>query len=243
MKKNELNHKIHLSEGNIKSKNTDEVLFLTWSLPSRECCPYSTELCRKKCFAKKNETFKTVRDSRHRNLEESKKDTFVKDMIKHFEYHLQRPKVQNKLIIVRIHTSGDFYSFDYFDKWVSIARHFRDNDKILFQAYTKSIKYVWDWIVGDLEEELITEQEVQDGLDEINIHLVYSIWNDTNIEDIKIATELLSTEDTTMQTFTALPKEEIEEAVKNGSFLCEGDCGHCKECYTGNSKKVVIPYH
>ena len=53
MKKNELNHNIHLSEGNIKSKNTDEVLFLTWSLPSRECCPYSTELCRKNALLKR----------------------------------------------------------------------------------------------------------------------------------------------------------------------------------------------
>ena len=38
-------------------------------------------------------------------------------------------------------------------------------------------------------------------------------------------------------------KEEIEEAVKNGAFLCNGDCGNCKECYTGNSKQIVIPYH
>ena len=243
IKKTELNQNIHLSEGNIKSKGTEDTMFLTWSLPSRSTCPYSTAECRKRCFAKKNETFKTVRDSRSRNLAETYKDTFVKDMIKHFEYHLQRPKAQNKLIIVRIHTSGDFYSKDYFDKWVSIAKYFKGNDKILFQAYTKSIRYVWDWIVGDLDEEYITDKDIQAGWDEINIHLVYSIWHDTNADDIEIATEWLSTENYSLQTFTALPKEEIENAVNNGAFLCEGDCGTCKECYTGKSKEIVIPYH
>ena len=58
MKKSELNQNIHLSEGNIKSKCTDEVLFLTWSLPSGETCPYATDMCKRRCFAKKNESFK-----------------------------------------------------------------------------------------------------------------------------------------------------------------------------------------
>ncbi len=218
MKKNELNHRIHLSEGNIKSRNTDEVLFLTWSLPSRECCPYSTEMCRKKCFAKKNESFKTVRDSRHRNLEESKKDTFVRDMINHLTYQLQRPKAKDKLMIVRIHTSGDFYSLEYLDKWIEISNFFKD--KILFQSYTKSMP-------------IIKERDINN----INIHFVWSIWHDTPKEYNDLAYKM------DMQTFTALPKNEIDDAVKNGAFLCEGDCGHCKECYIGNSKSIVIPYH
>lgn len=243
MKKSELNQNIHLSEGNIKSKCDDSTTFLTWSLPSRKCCPYATEMCKKKCFAKKNETFTKVRESRERNLEETQKETFVKDMIKHFEYHLERLKNRDKQIIVRIHTSGDFYSQEYFSKWVLIAKHFKNNDKILFQAYTKSIRYVWEWIVGELSEEYITEQEVQDGWNEINIHIVYSIWHDTSKEDIRIATEWLNTEKTTLQTFTALPKNEIQQAVNEGAFLCNGDCGACKECYTGISKRIVIPYH
>lgn len=218
MKKSELNLNIHLSEGNIKSKGTDDILFLTWSLPSRECCPYSTKMCRKRCFAKKNETFKTVRDSRHRNLEESKKDTFVKDMINHLNYQLQRPKSQNKLIIVRIHTSGDFYSIEYLDKWIEISNFFKD--KILFQAYTKSMP-------------IIKERD----LSKVNIHFVWSVWHDTPEEYTKLANKMQ------LQTFTALPKNEIDKAVKEGSFLCEGDCGNCKECYTGVNKKVVIPYH
>ena len=226
IKKAELNQNIHLSEGNIKSKGTEDTMFLTWSLPSRSTCPYATTECKKRCFAKKNESFKSVRDSRGRNLSETYKDTFVEDMIKHFEYHLQRPKAQNKLIIVRIHTSGDFYNVEYFNKWVSISNYFKNNDKILFQAYTKSMPILKQYV-----------EENKAGLNDINIHFVWSIWHDTPKEYTEYAKHL------GMQTFTALPKEEIEDAVNNGVFLCNGDCGNCKECYTGKSKEIVIPFH
>ena len=239
IKKSDLNQNIHLSEGNIKSKGTDDTMFLTWSLPSRTTCPYATETCKKRCFARKNESFQSVRDSRNRNLVETYKNTFVEDMIKHFEYHLQRPKAQDKLIIVRIHTSGDFYNMEYFKKWVDIAEHFSDNPKILFQAYTKSMPIIMDymnWYQNEYDCRYGTE-DYEFFMQTINIHFVWSIWHDTPEE----YTELAYLMD--MQTFTALPKEEIDDAVKEGAFLCEGDCGNCKECYTGKSKEIVIPYH
>lgn len=227
IKKSELNQNIHLSEGNLASKGNEEVMFLTWSLPSRATCPYATETCKKRCFAKKNESFKTVRDSRNRNLAETYKDTFVVDMIKHLEYHLQRPKAQNKIIIVRIHTSGDFYSIDYFDKWVEISNYFKDNKNIMFQSYTKSMPILRQYI-----------EENKLGLESINIHFVWSIWKDTPKEYTEYAKQL------GMQTFTALPKDEIEMAIKNGAFACKDlDCASCRECYSNNHKGIVIPYH
>ena len=227
IKKAELNQNIHLSEGNLASKGNEEIMFLTWSLPSRSTCPYATTECKKRCFAKKNESFKNVRDSRNSNLAETYKPTFVEDMIKHLEYHLQRPKAQDKLIIVRIHTSGDFYNKEYFNKWVNISNHFKDNDKILFQAYTKSMPIL---------RQYIEENEI--GLNDINIHFVWSIWNDTPKEYTEYAKYL------GMQTFTALPKDEIEIAIKNGAFECKDlDCASCRECYSNNHKEIVIPYH
>lgn len=224
--KKDLNQNIHLSEGNIKSKGTDDTMFLTWSLPSRITCPYATEMCKKKCFAKKNETFRTVRDSRNRNLAETYKESFVRDIIKHFEYHLQRPKSKDKLIIVRIHTSGDFYNIDYFKKWLEVVAYFKDNKNIMFQAYTKSMPIIKSYL-----------ENTSSKLDDINIHFVWSIWHDTPIEYTNYANKI------GLQTFTALPKNEIASAVDEGVFLCNGDCGNCKECYTGTSKEIVIPYH
>lgn len=236
MKKSELNPNIHLSEGNIKSSGTDEVMFLTWSLPSKITCPYSTELCRKKCFAKKNETFKTVRASRERNLEETNKDTFIQDMINHLEYHLSRPKAKDKKIFVRIHTSGDYYNLDYLIKWVYISQYFKGNDKILFQSYTKSMPILTEYIDKHTHWYGV-KFDPKEIIDDINIHFVWSIWNDTPKEYTDIALEL------GMQTFTALPKEDIEIEVTKGSFKCNGDCGDCKECYTGKSLQIIIPYH
>ena len=223
IKKSELNQNIHLSEGNLASKGNEEIMFLTWSLPSRSTCPYATVMCKKRCFAKKTESFKSVRDSRGRNLAETHKNTFVADMIKHFEYQLQRPKAQNKLIICRIHTSGDFYSKEYFTKWVEISNYFKDNKNIMFQAYTKSMPIL---------RQYIEENEI--GLNDINIHFVWSIWNDTPKEYTEYAKYL------GMQTFTALPKDEIEIAVKNGAFGCKDlDCGSCRECYSNIYKEIV----
>lgn len=239
MKKNELNQNICLSERNTKSKGTDDTIFLTWSIPSRVTCPYATKLCSKKCFAKKNENFKRTRESRGKNLAETYKDTFTQDMINHFEYHLQRPKARGKLIIVRIHTSGDFYNLEYFKKWVDIAEHFKNNENILFQTYTKSMPIIMDYMKW-YENEYNCKYGVEDYeffMQGINIHFVWSVWQDTNEDYTELA------HDMGLQTFIALPKDEIEVEVKNGAFLCRGDCGHCKECYTGNSKSVVIPYH
>ena len=239
IKKSELNQSIHLSEGNLASKGNEEIMFLTWSLPSRITCPYATETCKKRCFAKKNETFKAVRDSRHRNLTETYKDTFVEDMIKHFEYHLQRPKAQDKLIIVRIHTSGDFYNTEYFNKWVNISNYFKGNDKILFQAYTKSMPILIDRFEYISSMSGMDKEEYADYLKEtVNIHFVWSVWHDTPVEYTEFA-KLLE-----LQTFTALPKNEIEDVIKNGSFVCKDlDCASCRECYLDNHKEIVISYH
>lgn len=243
MKKLELNQNIHLSEGNIKSKATDDIEFLTWSLPSKITCPYATELCKKKCFAKKNETFQGVRDSRQRNLEETRKPTFVKDMINILEFQLQRKKMQGKKIFVRIHTSGDFYNVEYLEKWIEITNYFKGNNNILFQAYTKSMPIIYEWLYPEdsVEEyEWINDEPInyaREEIKDINIHFVWSIWKDTKEEYTTFAKQI------GLQTFTALPKDEIANAVDNGSFECLGDCGNCRECYTGKSLQVVIPYH
>lgn len=222
MKKSELNPNIHFSEGNIKSKCTDDVMFLTWSLPCKVTCPYGTEECKKRCFAQKNEHFKNVRDSRYRNLEETKKATFVKDIIDYLEFQLKRKKSLDKRIFVRIHTSGDFYNIEYLKKWIEITDYFKDNAKILFQAYTKSMPIL---------------RQSKREIDDINIHFVWSIWCDTPKEYTDEAIYM------NMQTFMALPKSEILKATNKGLFLCNGNCGNCKECYTGKSKSIVIPYH
>ena len=218
-----MNYKnMHFGEGNLRSVANSTYGYLTWSLPSRVTCPYATEMCKARCFAKKNETFKSVRDSRNNNLEESKKETFVENTIELIEKYLSKKKNQDKLIIVRIHTSGDFYSKEYLLKWIAIAEHFKHRPKdIMFQSYTKSVRFL-------------------EGIDlkQVNIHFVYSIWEDTNKEDIALAKQL------DLPTFTALSREEVEKARERGVYVCpKSSDGTCKECYKCNHKEIVVSYH
>jgi hypothetical protein len=180
-------------------------------------------MCKKRCFAQKNQYFKSVLDSRMRNLEETQKDSFITDMINWFEYYLNSKKATGKRIFVRIHTSGDFYSYEYLRKWKELTDYFKNNNKILFQAYTKSMPILNQWL------------NEGNNIKDINIHFVWSIWKDTTKEYTEKAKEL------GLQTFTALPKQEIEN--KKNVFICKGDCGNCKQCYTGTAKEIIIPIH
>jgi hypothetical protein len=40
--------------------------------------------------------------------------------------------------MVRLHVSGDFFSQDYFDAWMTVAQQ---NDDVIFYAYTKSLPF------------------------------------------------------------------------------------------------------
>lgn len=217
-----MNYKnIHFGEGNLRSVPNDTYGYLTWSLPSRVTCPFATEKCKTKCFAKKNEAFASVLRSRQNNLEESKQEGFVQKVIELIEIYLAKKKNIGKLTIVRIHVSGDFYSKAYLDKWITIANHFKDRKEVMFQSYTKSVQFLIDL-----------------DLQNVNIHFVYSIWEDTDAKDIALAKTL------GLPTFTALTREKVEEARKQGIFVCpKTSDGSCKECYKCNHKQIVTSYH
>lgn len=212
---------MHFGEGNLRSVQNDDYCYLTWSLPSKVTCPYATEMCKTKCFAKKNETFKSVRESRTKNYEESKKTTFTTNVIELIDKYLSKKKCNNKLVIVRIHTSGDFYNEEYLNKWVEIANHYKNDTRIQFQAYTKSVVFLKDKILND-----------------INIHFVYSQWDDTNINDVEVAKSL------NLPIFYATSREKVEEAKKCGVYCCpKTSDGKCKECYKNNHKLILVSYH
>lgn len=222
-----MNKNIHFSNGNLVSKANEEVAFLTFSLPSRTTCPFATEMCKKRCYAKKNETFKTVRASRERNLEETKKETFIPDVIEILENNLSAKRHKNKKLFIRIHTSGDFYNEEYMKKWIEISNYFKNNDRIFFQAYTKSVRYI---------KNILNSESL--SIKDINIHFCYSIWEDTNKDDIEIAKEF------NLQTYTALNKDDfLIQSQDKSKFLCKSDCCNCQECYKNDGQNVIIKIH
>ena len=121
---------MQLSKGNKKMTNG----FLIWNLPARKTCPGCTAICCKACYAMKAERmYPSVLPSRERNLIDSKKETFTKDMIQLIEKQIKGFKGFNGYF--RIHESGDFYNQAYLDAWKSIAKHFPN---VRFLAFTKS---------------------------------------------------------------------------------------------------------
>lgn len=109
-----------------------------FSLPSQKTksgkvvCPFAGD-CKRFCYAKKgNFKFKNVTTKYERNYVESKCDTFIESIQSDIN------KLTGMVEFIRIHTSGDFYSMDYLDKWISIAQQ---NPTRIFYAYTKSVSF------------------------------------------------------------------------------------------------------
>jgi len=110
-----------------------------WNLPTGWSCPFAYECLVKvdkktgkfanksnayKCYAAAAERFPGVREMRWKNYEHVKNG--------------------NPIIIpadaraIRVHMSGDFFSQEYFDTWMELARN---NPGVEFWAYTKSLNY------------------------------------------------------------------------------------------------------
>jgi hypothetical protein len=118
---------MYLSDGNLRMN------IPTWSLPAEKTCPNATIDCMNNCYAKKAERmYRNTRESRARNLNDSKRKDFTNKMIGLIK--------KKKSKYIRIHESGDFYSKIYLDKWIDICNKF---PRKKFLAYTQS--YDLDW--------------------------------------------------------------------------------------------------
>ena len=218
MRLKDLNNNLYLGQGNNKLIGAENIQFLTWSISAKWTCPFKTNACSTICYAYNDEMRRpNVKRSRMRNWEESQKITFVPDMIEKLNYELERPKNKGKILIVRIHQSGDFYNMPYLKKWVDIADHFKKNKRIIFQAYTKSLPFI----------KFVDFKKV-------NIKFIYSIMKDTPIENIEEARRLGLT------TFEAKHKSKINK----NDILCGGSCGPCLKCYKGKKQiNITIEQH
>lgn len=111
-----------LTSGNTKLNNC-----LIFDLPAIKTCPNHKD-CSRVCYAKKAEVqYANTKKRREDNLKLSKTKSFV-DII-------SRQLSKTKKSVIRVHTSGDFYSQDYFNKWCEIASRFPNK---IFYAFTKS---------------------------------------------------------------------------------------------------------
>jgi len=92
-------------------------------------CPMAKD-CIANCYARQGTyQFSIVKQKYERNLAATLTDDFVIDMITDI--------IESKAAIIRIHSSGDFYSREYIFKWLKIMDSL---PHVQFYAYTKSFK-------------------------------------------------------------------------------------------------------
>ena len=118
-----------LSMGNTKI-GLNLVRTASFGLEALKTCPNASS-CAIGCFALGgNYLFKSVKDAQERRLQASKQDDFIDVM--------GQELIKLRVGAVRVHDAGDYYSEEYLDKWIEIAKR---NPSIVFYSYTKSINF------------------------------------------------------------------------------------------------------
>lgn len=212
---------IKLSHGNKKLRENSRVSFLVWNIPAVITCPYRTPHCEGACYARKAENaYPTCLPSRKRHFEISRGADFVQRMTYTIETELDRPKNKNKMVVFRIHESGDFYNRDYVEKWLMIMRHFEDVKNLVFVAYTKSVVFF----------DGVTLPE--------NFQLLASVWDDTSVDNWEIITR------NNFRIYTAYNAPALELAIASGFAFCPcNDCGTCGKCWNNFTSHIACKIH
>ena len=207
---------ITVSNGNKKLISNNNVRYIVWNIPAVVTCPFRTAACEHSCYARKAErNYPGCLPCRYANLDASKEKAFIDNMIALIEDLLNKPSYRNsKKIVYRIHESGDFYSQEYFNKWLKIADHFRNNKKLVFVAYTKSVNFVHDVPA--------------------NMVIRYSIWDDTEPEQIAKANALNLPIYTAVDKFTNEPKREQCDCI---------NCSTCFKCFNAKFDLIKCEIH
>lgn len=153
MKLKYLSQNSKMKKASLKTYNFD--------LPAIKTCPFADK-CKVYCYATKGfYQMPSVKAKFERNLEASKKDNFFMKI----QSDINQLKSLDKIDAIRIHSSGDFYSYKYLMQWRVIILN---NPDLVFYAYTKSIplfvKMLGDYHLPDNFKVIFSEGGKYDNL-------------------------------------------------------------------------------
>lgn len=118
-----------LSLGNTKIQK-NRINTASFGLKAGKTCPFKGN-CQHECFAMVNNyVYPAVINKQKERLKESKKKSFVDTICNEIK--------ELNVGAIRVHDSGDYYSKDYLNKWIDIAKR---NPDVIFYSYTKSIPF------------------------------------------------------------------------------------------------------
>ena len=201
----------------------------TWSIPSglKEICVGASELCLLLCYAMRGHfRHRNTKESHRKNYEKSLQKDFVATMVAAIRYLLAS--------VVRIHVGGDFYSAEYVNKWISIAKR---NSNVTFYAYTRS------WRDPDILEALKEFSQLP------NVYLWFSTDKETGaapkVKGVRTCYLQLDYSDMPKWSIDLVFREDTRAVVKwiKNSLVCPAEngitnvsCTRCKLCFT--NKKI-----
>jgi hypothetical protein len=101
-----------------------------FDLPAVSTCPGRSSVCERACYARIGRyCFKKVRDRLEWCYLQSLRDSFVDTVVS---------EIRSKgVLVLRLHCSGDYYSAEYAEKWLTVMRLF---PRVRFYFYTRSYR-------------------------------------------------------------------------------------------------------
>lgn len=138
-------HKLLTQNKKMSKSSTDNRIVFNFSIPALfgelngekfTTCPKAKQ-CASGCYARQGAyIWSNVRKRHNANLAATMQDSFQDNMIAEIELIERNAKRRSKQVYVRVHDAGDFYSKQYAQKWMDIAKAM---PSVQFYAYTKSL--------------------------------------------------------------------------------------------------------
>ena len=193
-------------------------------------CPFRSKGCEIVCYATKgNHQFPSVKDSRSRSYEESKKEDFPLRIAYTIRYHLTTKRYKGTIMVIRIHESGDFYSLQYLRKWIQIWKDLED-ENVRFVFYTKSFPF---FLMLTEEEKESIRRMMKAGKLSMNL----SIDDTTNKRQKMAYLDML-------KEFPLANTYRVTEKVSEKDDKCDCEnCAKCGACNKATGKEKVVEIH
>ncbi|MBO5065273.1 MAG: hypothetical protein J6D06_04065 [Clostridia bacterium] len=211
----------HLEEGNTKTGTTGKFfdVVYVWNLPPCVTCPGASSWCHTHCY----------------NLDLRSNIYNIELWCENWWYTINEPKKletdiinqildnKEKKIAVRLHSSGDFFSIEYIDMWISICKKLSN---VNFWGYTRS------WAVPELKPSI---NELS-SLENVNLFASYdsSMHQKPNLK-MSITVDKISE--------IAMYKNKKDFLICPEQYNLVANCANCAFCINKSNKNIVFISH
>jgi len=144
----------------LKSSKGETVVF-DWAIPAIKTCPQAGS-CKKGCYAMMGAYIWTTTKNAMQNRHDLSRDRHFAEVVNdHIKMKRKYCEKKGKNCLIRIHSSGDFYSQEYLDEWLRIIHN---NPNVTFYAYTKMVQMFNDNEIPNNFKVIYSYGGLQDGL-------------------------------------------------------------------------------